>query len=399
MSSSNMKQPEDMKYFFNADKTSKYAQPCLFNALEIHAKFQHYRSENYAQAVRNTSCISVESKLYKKNFSPLKYESIEEKCSPEIILSKSVPSSPKQIHVSKKSLTLPSSRICNLHYNETCSSSISNFFKKFSPKIRKSLQSKHKPWIVIQFSQKDLDTHNIDSVKNVNNSQTFKFSSSKRDFCDKLKTNGKSLYKRKININNIRRNGSLTNLIHSTNKIHNKYISLQSIKWKKRKYSEKEINCWKNKFLTNEKSFSSRLYGNKSLTEITSLKSLEDNFSVNHKNKKGIFTKKFAKHEQAHHCEDYSEVPSIKVHTSDDLNQKDPVNEVTVYPQPLKLTLKSLSMTSLNDKALGGKHYTASKLTRINHNYSTDSSLLIVPETRYIIAIINICTNLYLSIF
>ncbi|XP_067131123.1 uncharacterized protein [Centruroides vittatus] len=381
MNSSNMKQPEDKKYFFNADKTSKYVQPCLFNALEIHAKFQHYRSENYAQAVRNTSCISVESKLYKKNFSPLKYESIEENCSPEIILSKSVPSSPKQIHVSKKSLTLPSSRICNFHYNETCSSSISNFFKKFSPKIRKSLQSKHKPWIVIQFSQKDLDTNNIDSVKNVNNSQTFKFSSSKKDFCDKFKTSDKSLYKRKININNIRRNGSLTNLIHSTNKIHNKYISLQSIKWKKRKYSEKEINCWKNKFLTNEKSFSSRLYGNKSLTEITSLKSLEDNFSVNHKNKKGIFTKKFAKHEQAHHCEDYSEVPSIKVHTSDDLNQKDPVNEVTVYPQPLKLTLKSLSMTSLNDKALGGKHYTASKLTRINHNYSTDSSLLIVPET------------------
>lgn len=38
-------------------------------------------------------------------------------------------------------------------------------------------------------------------------------------------------------------------------------------------------------------------------------------------------------------------------------------------------------MTSLNDKTLGGKNYIPSKLSsRINHNYSADSSLLIVPE-------------------
>ncbi|XP_077483041.1 uncharacterized protein LOC144093481 [Amblyomma americanum] len=129
----------------------------IFEDLEVFAHFEHYRSESYAQAIHHmssqTSLLSDSRQSYASCATTLKE------------LSLSAPSSPKGIHSVEKSSTLPStsSNIASFPSPKKSNSlSLSSFFRKLSPRFHKSPKSKSKPWIVVEFSQKDIEGHGVD---------------------------------------------------------------------------------------------------------------------------------------------------------------------------------------------------------------------------------------------
>ncbi|XP_064471801.1 uncharacterized protein LOC135386022 isoform X2 [Ornithodoros turicata] len=126
----------------------------IFQYLEVFARFEHYRSESYAQAIHlmasQTSLRSDSRQSYSSCATTLKAFS----------LSQSAPSSPKGVHNIDKSSTLPSTSSREISFpspKKSSSLSLSSFFKKFSPRFKKHSKSKSKPWIVVEFSQKDID--------------------------------------------------------------------------------------------------------------------------------------------------------------------------------------------------------------------------------------------------
>lgn len=128
----------------------------IFEDLEVFARFQHYRSESYAQAIHlmasQTSLRSDSRQSYASCVTTLK----------ELSLSQSAPSSPKGIYAQEKSSTLPStsSRVVSFPSpKKTSSLSLSSFFRKLSPRFHKSPKSKSKPWMVVEFSQKDIENN------------------------------------------------------------------------------------------------------------------------------------------------------------------------------------------------------------------------------------------------
>ncbi|CAN7983096.1 unnamed protein product [Ixodes hexagonus] len=130
----------------------------IFEDLEVFARFQHYRSESYAQAIHlmasQTSLRSDSRQSYASCVTTLK----------ELSLSQSAPSSPKGIHAQEKSSTLPStsSRVVSFPSpKKTSSLSLSSFFRRLSPRFHKSPKSKSKPWMVVEFSQKDIENNDF----------------------------------------------------------------------------------------------------------------------------------------------------------------------------------------------------------------------------------------------
>lgn len=124
----------------------------IFQYLEVFAKFEHYRSESYAQAIHlmtsETSLASDSRQPYSSCVTTMKVLS----------LSQSAPSSPKGIHSNDKSSTLPATSSREISFpapKKSSSLSLSSFFKKLAPRFKK--KSKSKPWIVVEFSQKDID--------------------------------------------------------------------------------------------------------------------------------------------------------------------------------------------------------------------------------------------------
>lgn len=130
----------------------------IFEDLEVFAHFEHYRSESYAQAIHlmssQTSLLSDSRQSYASCATTLKE------------LSFSAPSSPKGLHCAEKSSTLPSTSSNAPSFpspKKSASLSLSSFFRKLSPRFRKSSKSKSKPWIVVEFSQKDIEGgHGLD---------------------------------------------------------------------------------------------------------------------------------------------------------------------------------------------------------------------------------------------
>lgn len=130
----------------------------IFEDLEVFAHFEHYRSESYAQAIHlmssQTSLLSDSRQSYASCATTLKE------------LSFSAPSSPKGLHCVEKSSTLPSTSSNAPSFpspKKSASLSLSSFFRKLSPRFRKSSKSKSKPWIVVEFSQKDIEgSHGLD---------------------------------------------------------------------------------------------------------------------------------------------------------------------------------------------------------------------------------------------
>lgn len=129
----------------------------IFEDLEVFAHFEHYRSESYAQAIHlmssQTSLLSDSRQSYASCATTLKE------------LSLSAPSSPKGVHSVEKSSTLPStsSNVASFASPKKSSSlSLSSFFRKISPRFHKNRKSKSKPWIVVEFSQKDIEGQGLD---------------------------------------------------------------------------------------------------------------------------------------------------------------------------------------------------------------------------------------------
>ncbi|KAH6930487.1 hypothetical protein HPB50_014081 [Hyalomma asiaticum] len=129
----------------------------IFEDLEVFAHFEHYRSESYAQAIHlmasQTSLRSDSRQSYASCATTLKE------------LSLSAPSSPKGVHSVEKSSTLPStsSNVASFPSPKKSNSlSLSSFFRKISPRFHKNRKSKSKPWIVVEFSQKDIEGHGLD---------------------------------------------------------------------------------------------------------------------------------------------------------------------------------------------------------------------------------------------
>ncbi|KAH7952067.1 hypothetical protein HPB52_017801 [Rhipicephalus sanguineus] len=129
----------------------------IFEDLEVFAHFEHYRSESYAQAIHlmssQTSLRSDSRQSYASCATTLKE------------LSLSAPSSPKGVHSVEKSSTLPStsSNVASFASPKKSSSlSLSSFFRKISPRFHKNRKSKSKPWIVVEFSQKDIEGQGLD---------------------------------------------------------------------------------------------------------------------------------------------------------------------------------------------------------------------------------------------
>lgn len=141
----------------------------IFEDLEVFARFEHYRSESYAQAIHlmasQTSLHSDSRQSYASCVTTLR----------ELSLSQSAPSSPKGIHAQEKSSTLPStsSRLVPFPSPKKSSSlSLSSFFRKLSPRFYKNSRSKSKPWIVVEFSEKDIEGHAMDQESLANGDQS-----------------------------------------------------------------------------------------------------------------------------------------------------------------------------------------------------------------------------------
>ncbi|XP_022254177.1 uncharacterized protein LOC106469893 isoform X2 [Limulus polyphemus] len=148
------------KQNFSTKITNFQALP--YKGQEIYARFEHYRSKSYAQALHSMSSTSVHNKSTLHSSVPIIDSDL---MSP----SQSAPATPKGNHIIKKSSTLPASNICEIAFPKPVksnSSSLTNFLKKISPKIRRSCyKQKEKPWIVIEFSQEEIDGHISDSME------------------------------------------------------------------------------------------------------------------------------------------------------------------------------------------------------------------------------------------
>ncbi|XP_054927038.1 uncharacterized protein [Dermacentor andersoni] len=139
----------------------------IFEDLEVFAHFEHYRSESYAQAIHlmssQTSLRSDSRHSYASCATTLKE------------LSFSAPSSPKGIYSDEKSSTLPStsSNIASFPSPKKSSSlSLSSFFRKISPRFHKNRKSRSKPWIVVEFSQKEIEGHGVDQESMADSDQS-----------------------------------------------------------------------------------------------------------------------------------------------------------------------------------------------------------------------------------
>ncbi|XP_076356241.1 uncharacterized protein LOC143249757 isoform X3 [Tachypleus tridentatus] len=148
------------KQNFSTNITKFQAIP--YRGREIYARFEHYRSKSYVQALHSTSSTSVHHKSTLHSSVPIIDSDV---MSP----SQSAPATPKGNHIIKKSSTLPASSICEIAFPKPVksnSSSLTNFFKKISPKLRRNCyKQKEKPWIVIEFSQEEIDGHISDSME------------------------------------------------------------------------------------------------------------------------------------------------------------------------------------------------------------------------------------------
>ncbi|KAG1669366.1 Disks large-associated protein 1 [Nymphon striatum] len=153
----------------------------------LNAQFKHYCSESYAKTISYSSCASPS--LYREE----SVESIMVKNPLCRTRSKSAPASPKGgVHKT----TIPSSAFPSekdSHLTATTkkkkSASISNFFRKISPRLRKNVSKDSKPWIVVEFTQGD-----IDGKESARNNLSFEMALKNSDASLQSKTNGRHTY-------------------------------------------------------------------------------------------------------------------------------------------------------------------------------------------------------------
>lgn len=151
----------------------------------LNAQFKHYCSASYARTVSSSSCTISSSSFFREGIA------VSEMVKNPLCRtrSRSAPASPKGgVH---KSSTIQSnvfpdikdSRFSGVTKKKK-SASISNFFRKISPRLRKN-DKDSKPWIVVEFSQCDIEGP-VDKG-NEDSDCSFEMALKNRDFKSEMK--------------------------------------------------------------------------------------------------------------------------------------------------------------------------------------------------------------------